>query len=77
MIAKLLNYELIPALKAVMEDIALPAEDMIFVDDSQRNVDGAIAVGLPAVYYEPGTDLARVLAEALVDPTILDWEVGE
>lgn len=63
--------------KAVMEDIALPAEDMIFVDDSQRNVDGAIAVGLPAVYYEPGTDLARVLAEALVDPTILDWEVGE
>ena len=63
--------------KAVMEDIALPAEDMIFVDDSQRNVDGAIAAGLPAVYYEPGTDLARVLAEALLDPTILDWEVGE
>ena len=63
--------------KAVMEDIALPAEDMIFVDDSQRNVEGAIAAGLPAVYYEPGTDLARVLAEALLDPTILDWEVGE
>lgn len=61
----------------VMTDIGLPSEDMLFVDDSQRNVDGAIAAGLPAVYYEPGTDLARVLAEALVDPTILDWEVGE
>ena len=62
--------------KAVMEDIALPAEEMIFVDDSQTNVDGAIAAGLPAVYYKPGTDLTRVLAEALMDPTILDWEVG-
>jgi putative hydrolase of the HAD superfamily len=61
----------------VMTDIGLPSENMLFVDDSQRNVDGAIAAGLPAVYYEPGTDLARVLAEALVDPTILDWEVGE
>ena len=60
-----------------MEDIGVPSEDMIFVDDSQKNVDASIAVGLPAVYYQPGTDLARVLAEALMDPTILEWEVGE
>ena len=57
--------------KAVVEDIALPAGDMIFVDDSQKNVDGAISAGLPAVYYEPGTDLAKVLADALSDPSIL------
>lgn len=57
--------------KAVVDDIALPAEEMLFIDDSQRNVDGAIAAGLPAVYYQPGTDLASVLAEALCDSSIL------
>lgn len=57
--------------KAVVADIPLPAEEMIFVDDSQTNVDGAIAAGLPAVYYKPGTDLARVLADALNDMSIL------
>ena len=63
--------------KAVMADIGLPSEDMLFVDDSQRNVDGAIAAGLPAVYYEPGTDLGRVLADALGDSSILGQEVAE
>ena len=57
--------------KAVIADIAIPAEQMLFIDDSQRNVDGAIAAGLPAVYYEPGTDLATLLAEVLCDPSIL------
>lgn len=53
---------------AVMEDIGIPAENMLFIDDSQKNVDGSIAAGLPAVYYEPGSDLAALLAEALNDP---------
>ena len=57
--------------RAVIADIGLPSEDMLFVDDSQRNVDASISVGLPAVYYQPGTDLAKVLAEALGDPSIL------
>lgn len=48
--------------KAVVDEIGLPAEQMFFIDDSQKNVDGAVAAGLPAVYYEPGTDL-----EALID----------
>ena len=47
--------------KAVIEDIGLPAEEMLFIDDSQRNVDAANAAGLPAIYYEPGTDLAGLL----------------
>lgn len=55
---------------AVMEDVGGPAENMLFIDDSQKNVDGAIAAGLPAVYYEPGTDLAALLAEVLGDPSI-------
>ena len=56
--------------KAVMEDIGCPSENMLFIDDSQKNVDGAIAAGLPAVYYEPGSDLAALLAEALGDPSL-------
>ena len=56
----------------VMEEIGLPAEDMLFIDDSQKNVDGAVAAGLPAVYYEPGTDLAALLSEVLEDPSIAE-----
>lgn len=51
--------------KAVMEDIGHDPDEMLFIDDSQKNVDGAIAAGLPAVYYEPGTDLERLLAKVL------------
>ena len=43
---------------------------MLFIDDSQKNVDGALAAGLPSVYYEPGTDLSALLAEVLEDPAI-------
>ena len=49
--------------KAVIDDIALPAEEMLFIDDSQKNVDASIDAGLPAIYYEPGTDLAELLAK--------------
>lgn len=51
--------------KAVVAEIGLPAEQMFFIDDSQKNVDGAIAAGLPAVYYEPGTDLVKLLEGVL------------
>lgn len=51
--------------RSVIEQIGLPAENMIFIDDSQKNVDGAVAVGLPAVYYEPGSDLSQFIAEIL------------
>jgi putative hydrolase of the HAD superfamily len=54
--------------KSVMEQIGLPAENMIFIDDSQKNVDGAEAAGLPAVYYEPGSDLSQFMAEVLGCP---------
>ena len=51
--------------KSVIEDIGLPAEQMLFIDDSQKNVDGSIAAGLPAVYYEPGTDLEALVMNCL------------
>ena len=56
--------------KAVLADIGRAPEDVVFIDDSQRNVDGAIAAGMPAVYYEPGTDLSALLAEVLGDDSL-------
>ena len=47
--------------KAVMDDIGLPPSEMLFIDDSQLNVDAAIAAGLPAIYYKPGTDLSKLM----------------
>lgn len=51
--------------KAVVEDIDIPADQLLFIDDSQKNVDGSIAAGLPAVFYEPGTDLEALVAKVL------------
>ena len=48
-----------------MDEIGLPAEQMLFIDDSQKNVEGSIAAGLPAVYYEPGTDLEALVMSCL------------
>jgi putative hydrolase of the HAD superfamily len=56
--------------KAVLADIGRPSEEIIFIDDSQKNVDGAIAAGMPAVYYEPGTDLSALLADVLEDESL-------
>ena len=56
--------------KAVLADIGRPSEELIFIDDSQKNVAGAIAAGMPAVYYEPGTDLSALLAEVLEDESL-------
>ena len=53
-----------------MEEIGRPSDEMIFIDDSRRNVDGAIEAGLPAVYYEPGSDLSSLLADVLGDSSL-------
>ena len=57
--------------KAVMDDIALPSENLLFIDDSQKNVDAANAAGLPAVFYQPGTDMTVLLAYALGEPSLM------
>jgi len=56
--------------RSVISQIGLPSDQMLFIDDSQKNVDGALAAGLPAVYYEPGSDLSALLADVLEDPDI-------
>jgi len=58
--------------KAVVEQIGLPAEEMLFIDDSQRNVDGSVAAGLPAVYYEPGSDLEALISGVLNKEEVAD-----
>ena len=58
--------------KRVLEQIDRPSEDLLFIDDSQKNVEGAIAAGLPAVYYDPATDLAALLADVLGDPSLAE-----
>lgn len=56
--------------KTVVKEIGLPAEQMVFIDDSMKNVEGAVAAGLPAVHYVPGSDLSELMAEVLGDPDI-------
>ena len=51
--------------RTIMEEIGLAPEEMLFIDDSRKNVDGALEVGLPAVYYEPGTDLRSLIDDVL------------
>ena len=56
--------------RSVITQIGTAAENLLFIDDSQANVDGAVAAGLPAVYYQPGSDLSALLAEILEDPSL-------
>lgn len=59
--------------KRVLEQIDCPVEDLLFIDDSQKNVDGALAAGLPSVYYDPATDLAALLADVLGDSSLAEF----
>ena len=59
--------------KRVVAQLGGVVDDMLFIDDSMRNVEGAIAAGLPSVYYEPGSDLAALLADALDDKSIMGF----
>lgn len=51
--------------RKVVSDIGLPADQMLFIDDSMKNVEGSVAAGLPAVFYQPGNDLAALLEDVL------------
>ena len=50
---------------AVAAEIGLPGEEILFIDDSQRNVDGALAVGWKAALYVQGTDLGACIERNL------------
>lgn len=49
------------AYQAVLDQLKRPPEKTIFVDDRLENVEGAAALGIQAVHYKPGMDLAAIL----------------
>ena len=59
--------------KRVLEQVDCPADQLLFIDDSMKNVEGAIAAGLPAVYYDPTSDLAALLADVLGDESLKEY----
>ena len=52
------------AYQLCLDALSLPAEDCVFVDDQERNVDGARAVMIPTVHFDV-TQPAKSYAEAL------------
>ena len=50
---------------AAAAEIGFPPAEILFVDDSQTNVDGALAAGWQAVLYVQGTDLGACIANYL------------
>ena len=50
---------------AAAAEIGFPPAEILFVDDSQKNVDGARAAGWQAALYVQGTDLGVCLANYL------------
>ena len=52
------------AYEQVLAELGLRRENCVFVDDQQKNIDGAIAVGLPHVHFDvtqPAQSYARAL----------------
>ena len=43
------------------------AEEILFVDDSQKNIDGAVLQGMYAVLMHPGEDILRTLVRYALD----------
>lgn len=46
---------------AVVTHLQLPADQLLFVDDRQANVDGALAAGIPAIKFETAVQLEAEL----------------
>jgi FMN phosphatase YigB (HAD superfamily) len=46
--------------RAVQEDIALPPDDILFVDDKPENVESALACGWSAEVCRRSTDLRHI-----------------
>ncbi len=56
--------------EAVLEAVGVPAADVLFIDDSPRNVDGARACGIRAELHDPragAAGLRRILESAGFD----------
>jgi putative hydrolase of the HAD superfamily len=50
--------------QACLDELKLPAKSCVFVDDQRRNVDGAVALGIPTIHFDV-TNPAHSYAKAL------------
>ena len=62
--------------REIISQLGLPAEQLLFIDDSMTNVEASIEAGMPAVHYEPGTDLSALLADVLQWPELASTGAG-
>ena len=51
--------------EAAVASIGLPAGKMLFIDDSESNVNAAVKAGLNTMLYKPGTDLKAAIEARL------------
>lgn len=51
--------------RKAIEEIGLPAGEILFIDDSRANIEAAAREGLVACYYEPFSDLRATTLAAL------------
>lgn len=49
------------AFELALEGLGLPAEQTLFIDDKQRNVDAALALGIPTIHFTTAAALEREL----------------
>lgn len=59
------------AYEQVLAELGLPRENCVFVDDQKKNIDGAVAVGLPNVHFDvtrPAESYAQALAMLGLEP---------
>lgn len=54
---------------AVLRDLAADASGVVFVDDSQANVDAATAAGMQGILVKPGDSVRQLLANAIAART--------
>ncbi|KAJ5153652.1 uncharacterized protein N7500_009091 [Penicillium coprophilum] len=54
--------------KAVLQDIGLPAEAVVFIDDLAENILSAQSIGIHSILFENHEQLARQLENVLGDP---------
>lgn len=63
------------AYRLCLEALKLPADQCVFVDDQQRNIDGAEKVGMSTVHFdvrEPKKSYAQALAQLGISTDVLD-----
>lgn len=51
--------------RKAIEEIAFPADEILFIDDSQTNLEAAAREGIQTLHYIPGTDLRKAVMDRL------------